>query len=263
VAPAQAEVVAGPVDGLAATLQIADLIDVLRAEGLAYAETLDDELFPGRGGDDWLAKVHAVYDGGAMEARFLSALSRALQGEAAAVAASSAFFASPLGQRILTLELEARRALMDSGVEDAARARVEDMRAKDDPRLADLKRFIDANDLVEANVQGALNANLAFYQGMVEAGSFDGVVDEQQMLDDVWGQEDDVRSETEVWLYAYLAMAYGALSRDELQAYTDFSASAEGQKLNSALFAAFDAVFVSLSRDLGRAAALQMKGQDI
>ncbi len=260
---ARAESVADPVAALAATLQVADLMGVLRDEGLAYAETLDEDLFPDRGGEDWLAKARAVYDRDAMEARFMAALSRAMQGDDASIAASATFFAAPLGQRILTLELEARRALMDSGVEEAARARVEAMRAEDDPRLADLQRFVEANDLIEANVQGALNANLAFYQGMVEAGSFDGAVDEQQMLTDVWSQEDEVRAETEVWLYAYLAMAYGALSQDDLQAYIDFSLSAGGQKLNAALFVAFDAVFVDLSRNLGRAAALQMQGQDI
>jgi hypothetical protein len=260
---AAGESAAATVEALAATLKIAELIDLLRDEGLAYAETLDEDLFPDRGGADWVAKAQAVYNRDAMQARFLSALGGALQDDPDTMAASEVFFASPLGQRILVLELEARRALMDSDVEEAARARVDAMRDSDDPRLAELQRFVEANDLIEANVQGALNANLAFYQGMVEAGGLGGAVDEQQMLEDVWGQEGDVRAETELWLYAYLAMAYSALSPDEMQAYIDFSVSAPGQRLNAALFAAFDAVFVNLSRNLGRAAALQMQGQDI
>ena len=33
--------------------------------------------------------------------------------------------------------------------------------------------------------------------------------------------------------------------------------------LNTAMFAAFDKLFVAISRDLGRAAARQMQGEDI
>lgn len=254
-APATAE--------LATALRIPELVDILREEGLAYADTLDDDLFPGRGGADWRARVETVYDRAAMLERFGRVLSDELGGDPAAVADSVAFFGGSLGQRILTLEIEARRALLDTAVEDTARARVEEMRADGDPRLVTIDRFVNVNDLIETNVQGALNANLAFYRGMVDAGGFGEAVDEGQMLSDVWSQEEDVREETRVWLYAYLAMAYAPLSDDELGAYVAFSETPAGQRLNAAIFAAFDSVFVQVSRDLGRAAALQMIGQDI
>jgi hypothetical protein len=180
-----------------------------------------------------------------------------------AVAAAQAFFTGPLGARVLTLEIEARRALLDKTVEAAARARVDEMRADDSPRLAALDAFVAANDLIEANVQGALNANLAFYRGMVEAGGLGEAVDEGTVLAEVWAQEEEVRGETRIWLMAYVAMAYDPLSDAELQSYIDFSATPAGQRLNAALFSAFDAVFVQVSRDLGRAAGLQMIGQDI
>lgn len=262
--PLRAETAAAPtVAALAETLRIRDLVAILRDEGLAYAETLDEDLFPGRGGPDWVRQAGLVYDLEAMQGRFMDVFDAEMAQEPEALASALDFFGSESGQRILTLEMEARRALLDKSIEEAARARVEEMQAEGDPRLVMLDRFVTANDLIEANVQGALNANLAFYRGMVEAGGMGEAVDEGQMLSDVWSQEEEVREETRVWLYAYLAMAYDPLPDAELDAYIAFSESPQGQRLNAALFAAFDAVFVQVSRDLGRAAALQMMGQDI
>lgn len=260
--PAVAETAATPAT-LAETLRMSELIEVLREEGLAYAETLDDDLFPGRGRADWLAQAQLVYDTDAMLQRFNATMADELADHPQAVAAAQAFFTGPLGARVLTLEIEARRALLDKTVEAAARARVDEMRADDSPRLAALDAFVAANDLIEANVQGALNANLAFYRGMVEAGGLGEAVDEGTVLAEVWAQEEEVRGETRIWLMAYVAMAYDPLSDAELQSYIDFSATPAGQRLNAALFSAFDAVFVQVSRDLGRAAGLQMIGQDI
>lgn len=266
-APLAAETAAEPppatVAGLQQAMKIPEIIAVLRDEGMAYGASLEEELFPGRGGPAWGVAVDLIYDTPTMEERFGAALEREIGADTAALAAAVDFFASERGQRILTLEVEARRALLDEAVEDAARARAEEMIAEADPRMDALRRFAEANDLIESNVQGALNANLAFYQGMAEAGAFGDEMTEEQMLDDVWGQEADVRAETGDWLFSYLALAYGPLPDEDLEAYTDFSLTPEGQKLNAALFAAFDAVFREISRNLGRAAARQMMGQDI
>lgn len=254
---------AATVESLQKAMKIPDTISVLRDEGIAYGQSLEEELFPGQGGAAWGEAVDVIYDTPSMEQRFDTALEGELAGDASTLAAAESFFASERGQRILTLEVEARRALLDQEVEDAAKARAEEMVAERDPRMDALRRFAEANDLIEANVQGALNANLAFYQGMAEVGAFGDEMTEEQMLDDVWGQEGDVRSETKDWLFPYLALAYGPLPDEDLEAYIDFSLTPEGQKLNAALFVAFDAVFSEISRNLGRAAAKQMMGQDI
>lgn len=264
-APLRAETAAPAAEALALTetMRIGAIIEVLRLEGVDYGLSLEDELFPGRGGTAWRAAVELIYDGASMRARFDRAFAAEMSRDPAAIAAAQAFFGDERGQRLLALEIEARRAMMDQAVEEAARATVEDMTARDDPRLGLLRRFAEANDLIEANVQGALNANLAFYRAMVEAGAMGEDMSEDQMLADVWGQEDEIRRETEDWLYPYLVLAYGPLPDDDLRAYTDFSLTPEGRRLNLALFAAFDAVFTAISHDLGRAAARQMMGQDI
>ena len=235
----------------------------MREEGIDYGAKLEGDLFADKGDESWETIVGLIYDAGAMRGRFDAAFAVALAGDPAALAGMQAFFGSGVGRRITTLEIDARRMLLDDGVEEAARVAFAKMQDADDPRLAALELFVAANDLIESNVMGALNANLAFYQAMTAAGAFGTQMTEDQMLADVWSQEDAVRTETADWLYPYLALAYKPLSDADLAAYQAFSESPAGQKLNRALFQAFDAIFVAVSRDLGMAAARQMQGEDL
>lgn len=244
-------------------LQIGEVVGIMREEGLDYGRQLEEELFPRRGGGSWNTLVDLIYEPAAMRRQFDAAFTAELADDPASVSAILGFFDTDAGKRILALEIEARRSLMDPAIEEAARARVEDMQADGDRRILALIRFAEVNDLIDSNVAGALNANLAFFQGMSEAGSLDGDMTQEQMLSEVWGQEPDIRAETEGWLMPYLALAYGPLSDEEVDAYIAFSETEPGQKLNHALFAAFDKLFTGISRDLGRAAGRQLSGEDI
>lgn len=262
-APAVAPMVARDVAALGETMQIGAVLEVMRLEGLDYGTSLEAQMFPGRGGAQWQAVVGLIYDASQMRQRFDAAFQAELANDAAAIPAMQAFFGSPLGQRILDLELAARRALMDDAASHAAAVTVERMIATQDPRMTALRRFADTNDLIEQNVAGALNSNLAFYRGMAENGGFGQGMTEDQMLADVWAQEDTLRSDTSDWLFSYLVLAYQPLSDHEMAAYQAFSETPAGQQLNAAVFAAFDVVFTGISRDLGRAAAGQMQGKDL
>lgn len=249
---------------LSATMQIAGLLTVMRAEGADYGKTLQEEMFPGKGGSSWDAAVSGIYDEAAMKLLFEKALIAELGAvDPKTLEVIEAFFGSDRGQRILTLEVEARRALLDQETEDAAKVHVEDLAAKDDPRLSLIREFAKTNDLVEMNVVGALNANLAFFEGMASAGGVKDDMTQEQMLQNVWSQEQAIREETETWLFPYLAMAYQPLSDDDLKAYLAFSELDEGKVLNDAVFAAFNTLFTDISRKLGRAAAKQINGEDI
>jgi hypothetical protein len=237
------------------------LLPVMREEGRASARELASEMFPGRGGPRWDDIVDRIYGIERMRATMTDEMARRLEPEE--IDALLQFFGSELGRRIVRLEVSAREALLDESVEEASEAALAEMRRADDPRLEVLRGFVEANDLVEMNVAGALNSNLAFYQGMAAGGAFGDALSEQQMLADVRGQADAIRAETEEWVYSYLAMAYRPLSDDEIAAYTALSQTPEGQALNTALFAAYDVLFVTISRDLGRAAAQFMAGEDI
>ncbi|NEX48337.1 DUF2059 domain-containing protein [Pseudotabrizicola algicola] len=269
---ARAETVAGQVApavdaarvaALAQTLKMDAIFAVMREEGLEYGQTLADEMFPGNGGAQWQATVSKIYDAETMRSRFSAALTEALATSEPELAAMEGFFGSAQGQAILQLEIEARRAMLDDDIEDAAKLAWQDMQASGGDRVDRLMRFASVNDLVESNVMGAMNANLAFYRGLSESGAFPQAMTEDQMLADVWAQEPDVRTETTDWLFPFLMLAYQPLSEQDLDAYIGFSETPAGQKLNAALFSAYDAVFSQISYDLGRAAAAQMMGEDI
>jgi len=245
---------------LSDVMRIDAVIEVMRAEGIAYGVDMEAEMFPGQGGAGWQAMVAVIYDPIPMRARFDAALGAALAGSPE-IGAIGAFFGTDLGQRVLMLEIEARRALLDAAVEEAAKLAYAEMAAGGGPRVAALEAFVVANDLIESNVMGAMNASLAFYLGLAEVGAFAEAMPEDQMLAEVWATEPEVRAETVDWLYPYLALAYKPLSDAELQAYQDFSESPAGQAVNAARCAAFDALFGAVARDLGRAAARQMQGQ--
>ncbi|WP_431299012.1 DUF2059 domain-containing protein [Tabrizicola sp. BL-A-41-H6] len=248
---------------LTETMKIGPLFEVLGEEGIAYGKSLEEDMFPGSGGAQWTAAVAAIYDVPALRQRFETALSDQLASDPATITEIIAFFGSDLGQRILSLEIDARRAFLDDGVEEAAQVTADTMRAKGDPRIDLLTRLAEANDLIEMNVAGSLTGSLAFLQGMTREGLQGSDADENQMMSDVWGQEEQVRADTTTWLYSYLALAYQPLSDADLEAYIAFSQTPAGKKLNAALFSAFDVVFTQVSYDLGRAAIRAMQGSDI
>jgi hypothetical protein len=243
-------------------MQFGPMLEVMHEEGIQYGEDLAVDLLGGQS-DRWSANVAAIYDLPKLEATFTAGFEARLMEAPDDLAAIEGFFTSAQGQNIVTLEIEARRAMLDEAVEEAAKVLMQDMVADADPRLDLLQELVAAADLEEQNVVGAMNANFAFMQGMAAAGGPAAQMTEGEMLADVWGRESDVRASTREWLYSYFALAYQPLDDADLQAYTAFWESQAGKRTNAALFAAFDEVFTGISRDLGQAAALQMQGDDI
>jgi hypothetical protein len=259
----QADADAQKVLALTDVLKMDEILSVMRDEGLEYGKTLEDDMFPGRGGDAWRAQVARIYDPVTMRQEFDAALVAELSGAGEQLDQIVEFFGSDRGQSILGLEIEARRALLDPSVEDAAKIAWANLQETDDPLVERIMRFAEANDLIESNVMGALNSSFAFSKGLAQAGAFPQDMTEDQMLADIWGQEADVRAETTGWLFPFLSLAYGPMPEADMDAYIAFSETRAGQQVNAALFAAFDKVFTRVAFDLGRAVALRMQGEDI
>ena len=256
----QAEV-RSDVKALADALGLPEIIEVMRVEGLANGEDLAEDMFPARDGAQWSRAVGKIYDAEWMDTIVLTRLDEELADTD--LAPLMDYFTAETGQRIVALEVSARQAMIDETVEQASKDRLVDMRADGDPLLDLVGEYIDANDLLENNVVGAMNSNYAFYTGMQDGGAFDQALTEEQILTDVWGQEEAIRADTEEWLYAFLTTAYQPLSDDDLESYITLSRTPEGEDLNRALFAAFDTLFVEVSHALGRSAATFMAGEDI
>ncbi len=248
-------------DALMTSMGLPDMVELMQQEGLTYGDDLEAELFPDRGGPSWDAVVAAIYDRDDMYGVVRKGMAERLSDQDIEVL--SDFFGSDRGQRIVALEIGARREMMDDDIEAVAIEAYETMKDEGGDRFAQLKSFAEQNDLVESNVMGAMNANYAFYTGLIDGEAFGDDLSEEQVLTDVWSQEDDIRADSTEWVFAFLTLAYQPLSNEDLDAYIALSKTEAGVALNSALFGAFDEMYVGISRALGLAASRFMVGQDI
>ncbi len=251
----------GDVAALYRALMMPEVIEIMRSEGVAYGKELRDDMFPGRGGVAWSTVVNRLYDAEAMDAAVFEKFDELLA--EVEVTPLVTYFLSDPGAKIVGLEVEARRTIMDDDAEAAARGNLAEMRASADPRIAVLETFVSANDLVESNVVGAMNSSYAFYNGLMVGGALDGELTEDRVLADVWAQEPEIRSETTDWVYSYLALAYEPLADADIEAYTALSLTREGRALNHAIFGAFDAMYTTISFALGQGAARFMVGEEL
>ncbi|WP_375690672.1 DUF2059 domain-containing protein [Pseudooceanicola sp. LIPI14-2-Ac024] len=252
---------AAPPDGfdrLWDALRLSPLVEIMQEEGLSQTEAIGFDYLPYPPGEGWAAIGRRIYDPAKMDEAMRLAFGGAL-GEGG-IDDLVDFFESPVGARIVEAELDARQDFLDPAVEEEAR-RALTAPGAEDGRLALIDEYIAVNDLVELNVMGALNANFSFFQGLAEGGGTEAAEDE--MLAQVWSQEESTRVDTRDWLRAYLHHAYAGLTDDEIRTYIDLSGSAEGQRLNRALFEGFEQMYDHIYYALGLAVADQMDAQDL
>ncbi len=250
---------AGGAEELLDALKVDEIVEIMRAEGRDYGSDMAQDLLPAGATAGWEEAVDRLYDADAMEevvrAGFLESFGDTDAGPLLE------FFTSEAGQRVVELELTARRELIDNDVEVAARKAWNAIAGTGDPRAAQLDRFVAANDLLETNVVGALNASFQFYLGLVDGGGME--MTEPEIVEEVWMQEETTRYDTEEWLYAYMLTAYGPLPDEELDAYIDTSATPEGKAMNRALFDGFNHMYEEISYGLGLAAAREMRSEEL
>lgn len=256
---------AGDRAALNRALGLGPLMKIMQAEGEEFGAGLGENFLPGGGGPTWHRIVTRIYDTEKMGRTVERGLEEELQ--ARYLPDLLAFFRSESGRRLVEHEIAARRAFLDPAVEDAAKAAYREARQSgnsmpaQDRRLALIRSYVEANDLIDFNVTGALNSNLRFYQGMVEGGGLE--MSDAEMVDEIWAQEEETRSDTEEWMMSYLMLAYSDLSDADVSAYATFSETAAGRALNRALFAGFDRMYADISYALGLALAVQMKAEDL
>ena len=235
------------------------MVAIMQLEGQSYAVELGEEMLPGGYSETWGAMVARIYDKEAMETSVRRGFAAALEG--VDITPIETFFDSTMGSTIVNLELSAREAMMDDTIEEEARETARAYERAGDDTFVLIDEFVKAGDLLEANVVGALNSNIQFYRGLVDGGAFE--LSEDQILADVWSQEEQTREETRDWLYGFLTMAYAPLEPGQLEAYTALSKTEAGSAMNAALFEGFDGMYADISYALGLAAARAMKVEEI
>lgn len=250
---------ASPTNDLLKALGVPQIIEIMRDEGIEYGDTLAADMIPGGGTENWSSTVARIYD----EDRMLATVEEVFSAEFGDTdpAALLEFFESETGQQIVSLELSARNAMREDEIEDAARAAFNDLDGTTSGPLAAISEFVATNDLVEANLVGALNANYMFYLGLVDGGALR--MSESEILTEVWSSEEETRADTREWVYAFLLMAYRPLADGVVEEYTELSRTDAGRALNRALFAGFNRMYDDISYALGMAVARQMQVQEL
>lgn len=247
-----------------AQLRIADTLSIIRDEGLEDADALARSMMDRTPDSHWDDAVARIYRHDRMVDIFEDGFVRALSDvDEARLDEISAFIDSELGQEAIALEIAAREALLQEGVEEIAAAHLEDLRDEDGDRLELLRRFVEVNDLIESNVVGGLNSTIAFQFGLRDTGALSRGLSDEDIVAMARSREEEIRADTREWVMSYLALAYQPLSDAQLETYTAFAESRPGQLLNRALFAAFDDMFTQLSHDLGQAAGRALAAQDL
>jgi len=243
-------------------LELPGIVDVMSREGAQYGEALAETMFGGMAiPASWSEAVADIYDPAIIEERALASLEADLVGED--VGAMIAFFEAEPGRTIAGLELSAREAMLDDDVEEAAKEMAAVAMAEEDPRLDLVRRYAEANDLIETNVVGALNTNVAYFMGLMDGGALGQDMTETDVLADVRSQESQIRADTTEWVYSFLLMAYQPASDEDIEALIAFSATEPGQALNRAVFRAFDGTFEDISHALGVVSARYMTTEEL
>ncbi|MEM1130581.1 MAG: DUF2059 domain-containing protein [Pseudomonadota bacterium] len=242
-------------------LQLGALLEIMQEEAIQAGADLETDLLGGRGGTGWTRTIERINDADVIETQLRDEFHAALSDDQ--VEPILTFFESESGKRIVTLELSARRALLDPDVEAMnLEALAGELQS---PRMPLLDRFVEANGLIDRNVAGALQANVAFLEGLqaIDGGGAAVPAARDDILAQVASQEPEIRADTTEWVYGFLYLAYRPLTDETLEAYIAFSESEAGRALNDALFDAFDLVFVETSRQTGEALARVMASEDI
>ncbi len=240
-------------------IRLGDTVAIMRDEGLVYGSNLITDMMIDADTPGWRIRVGQIYD----ETRMLEALTSGLKAEMEEVDLEPilALFTSDLGAEIIALELVAREVLSDEAADLAARDRFEDLTDNEDPLVDQITTMMTDSDLVNFNVMGIMNSNMMLYRGLSDGGAIE--LGEDDILRDVWASEASVREESTGWLQGYFLTCYETLSHQELETYAAFWRTPEGRAFNAALFAVFDQVYEDLSYLLGRAAAEQLKSEEL
>lgn len=240
-------------------IKLREAAQILRDEGLVYAQELNEDMLGGQGGSGWQVQVDGIYDPDRLLEQMRTALAAHMEG--AVLEEAITFFASDLGQRIVTLENTARIAMREPDVEEAARARYTELDGTDDPRLAQIVDFATTGDMIDRNVTSAMNANYQFMRGLADGGALD--MSQAEMLAEVNGDVAEITDDTTSWLLGFFLLAYHPLSDADLQTYASFAKTEAGIALNAALFEGFGKAYEDISYALGRATAVNMTAKEL
>jgi len=137
-------------------LKVAELVDIMRIEGVDYAETLNAEMLNGQGGPVWANQVDRIYNPQKMSEVVRSGLAKLSDDHLREI---NQFYGSALGAKVMKLEMAGRRAMLQDDLKDIAQDAYQRALAEDPKSLDPIHTIDRVGDMVERNVTAALTAN--------------------------------------------------------------------------------------------------------
>lgn len=252
-APSRATVTA---ERLRTVLRLDEIAEVIAAEAVAQAAE------PARPDHDLQQAIAAEVTPHRIQALTIAALERGLAATSSTtIAPAVRFLESPLGQRYVTLQLSARRAMADPTGKKAALAGFDRAAARGEPRVGQIRRLVAAGDMVAPAVASSMGASLAFMRGLNESGA--ASLPEKDLLALIWSQEPALQAEHQGWVEAFLYLALGPLSDPEVDRLIREADRPASRRLDVIVQTAFDTAMMQIMRDTGRAVGLAPQGQSL
>ena len=239
-------------------LKLSELINIMRTEGLEYAATLNAEMLNGQGGAVWKDQIDAIYDTQLMTEVVRKKMAKLPENQLRQI---NKFYGSNLGAKIIDLDIAARNAMTDNDIRNIAVDNYQAALAQDPQSLLQVNAIVIEGDLIKRNVTAGLTSNYRFYLGLVDGDFFDA--SEQEVIEQTWEQEDDIRLDRVKWMMGYLLLSYQSLDEAEMIELINFIKTQAGRALNAAIFEGFGAMYGDISYTLGGAVALNMVASDL
>ncbi|MDU8926996.1 DUF2059 domain-containing protein [Alisedimentitalea sp. MJ-SS2] len=207
-------------------------------------------------GYQWTQAAEEVFDRNLMHGMALDILEKALSEELLTHAA--AFYASPLGLRLVEVENASHMDEDDEGRRKAGEALLETMRQEDPDRLALFERMNDAIDSSGMSVRAVQEIQFRFLMAAVEAGVVRLRLDEEELRAMLKEDEEEMKARMAASGLATSAHTYRGFSTDEVRTYTE---ALEDERMKQ-VYVLMNAIQWEVMANRFEALAVRMAGMD-
>lgn len=249
------------VDRLFDAISLRSLVEIHHSDALRYGMEMADGRISDEKRPAWRSELERIYD----HDRMLTILGAHFTGQLSDRHANAVidFYQTELGQKAIETHDAAARALADPDLEQASKDALARLVKDGAPRLEQIRAFVDVTDIVEKNVAAELNYSFAYLSTLQSAGGMGERMSEAELLDFLWSDVEAIRLDTAQWAFSFLNLAFSGLTNDELDRLIAFEGTEAGQAMGTAMFAAWDHLYLTFARDLATAEAAFFGGQDL
>ena len=170
-------------------------------------------------GADWSRVADEVFDRDTMRGIALDILEQTLSEEALTHAAE--FYATPLGQRLVTVENASHLSEDAATRDEIGRASINQWVAEGSPRIGYLQRMNQAIDVADTGVKAVQEIQFRFLMAASNAGVLENEIDEGALRAVMAQNEADLRIRLKESGLISAAYTYRDISDDDLAAYAE------------------------------------------